>query len=59
MSANQQIDEASVDQRAEPVIPQPPDDAATEAATSNTGAEERQWVLELTHSFINNWIYDN
>ena len=59
MSANQQINEAAVDQRAETVTPQPPGDAATEAATRNTGAEERQWVLELTHSFIKNWIYDN
>ena len=59
MSANQPIDEAAGDQRAETVTPQPPGGAATEAATRNTVAEKRQWVLELTHSFIKNWIYDN
>ena len=59
MSENQPINEAAVDQHAETVTPQPPDGAAPEAAPHNTGAEERQWVLELTHSFIRNWIYDN
>jgi hypothetical protein len=47
------------DQRAESVTPQQPGGAATEAATRDTVAEKRRWVLELTHSFIKNWIYDN
>lgn len=61
MSENHPFNETAGDQRAETVTPQQPDYAATEVATRRptTVAEERQWVLELTHSFIKNWIYDN
>ena len=60
MSAKQRLDKAVGEQRAETVTSQQPGDATTGAATRNTVAEERrQWVLELTHCFIKNWIYDN
>jgi hypothetical protein len=59
MPANQQINEAAVDQRVETVTTQQPGDATTEEATRDTAAGRRQWVLELTHVVINNWIHDN
>ncbi|CAG0932558.1 hypothetical protein TFLX_02641 [Thermoflexales bacterium] len=59
MSTNQPVNEVAVDRRAETVTPLQPGDAATEAALRDAVPEERQWVLELTHSFIKNWIYDN
>ena len=59
MSAKKPIDEATGEQRAETVTSQQPGDATTETTTRNPVAEEQQWVLELTHCFIKNWIYDN